>query len=86
MDKRNHPVSISVPNTYAQVKTSPQAEGWQLSAVSARKSTSSARSPPAKLQHVEVVPAAPARKAAYDNRYCVEKTRPSSHDLKHIAL
>ena len=49
-DKTNRPVSISVPNTYAQPMALPQAEECKLSAASARRSTTSARRTPSKLQ------------------------------------
>ena len=68
MDKINRPVSISVPNTYAQPMASPQAEECKPSATSARRLTTSARRTPSKLQHRDVATTAPARKTVFDHR------------------
>ena len=71
MDKTNRPVSISVPNTYAQSMASPRAEECKPSATSAGRSTISAQRTPSKLQHLEVETTAPARKTAFDHRDCL---------------
>ena len=71
IDRPVGPVSISVPNTYAQPMASPQAGECKPSATSARRSTTSARRTPSKLQHLEVATTAPARKTAFDHRDCL---------------
>ena len=71
IDKINPPASISVPNTYAQPMASPQAYECKPSATSARRSKTSARTTPSKLQHLKVATAAPARKTAFHHRNCL---------------
>ena len=71
MDKTNPPVSISVPNTYAQWPHHERKNANLPRPLLEDQRLQDGELTPSKLQHLEVVTTAPACKTGFDHRDCL---------------